>query len=492
MALHRLERAFAAVVVVLAAAGCGGERAHDVSSKDEDGGRSTQNGGKSKAKDAGSTDASGGSDADAAGRDAGPDRHGGDPGRVIAEPEDDAQWVFDQKHVRTYNIEIDPTDLAKIDADPAAETYANAKLEVDGEAIGPVAVRYKGSVGAFYTPCTAATGPGQTTGPKVGKCSMKIDFDRIDPKLRFYGLKKLNLHSLGRDASLMRERLGYAMFREFGIVAPRAMHARVLINGELEGLFIAVEQLDGRFTHSRFSDGGDGNLYKEVWPLTDTPDAYRMALETNEGADTPVDKMIAFKRAIDRGAAESFKWIDARYMFDYIAADRLIINDDGAFHWYCTRNHNYYWYEAERADRVWLIPWDLDGAFEGGTERVHMTTPWNAVAACFCAGFQQPAQCDRLTSQWASRDAEYQRSVDDFIAGPFAEDNINAKLATWTEQVDAMVQDASGLHGAPTYVQWQDGFATLQAVIQRSRAHRGYPYDDPPDPKPDPDVDAGQ
>src|SRR4029077_17221090 len=113
---------------------------------------------------------------------------------------------------------------------------------------------------------TVNTLPSDPPAPKTGKCSIKIDFNRVDSKLRFHGLKKLNLHSMGRDMSMMRERLGYGLFREFGIAAPRAMHARVLFNGELEGLFIAVEQLDGRFTHSRFSDGADANLYKEVWP----------------------------------------------------------------------------------------------------------------------------------------------------------------------------------------------------------------------------------
>ena len=40
------------------------------------------------------------------------------------------------------------------------------------------------------------------------------------------GLKKLNFHAMGRDPSMLRERLGYGSFRQNGVAAPRAMHAR--------------------------------------------------------------------------------------------------------------------------------------------------------------------------------------------------------------------------------------------------------------------------
>jgi hypothetical protein len=409
----------------------------------------------------------------------------GGPGHVIAEPDDEATYVFDQNELRTYNLVIDPADLAAIDMDPSAETYVDGMLEFEGKTYGPLSVRYKGSVGGFLPPCTgAATGGnvsgggfGTRGGPKTGKCSMKIDFDRIDPELRFYGLKKLNFHSMDRDKSMLRDRLGYAMFREFGVAAPRAMHARLLINGQLEGLYVVVEQIDGRFTHSRFSEGGDGNLYKEVWPVSDTPDPYRAALETNEDKDASVEKMVEFEEAVDMGAEQSFRWLDPQYTFKYIAADRVIINDDGAFHWYCSSNHNYYWYEAERVDRFWLIPWDLDSSFQGGAAFVHINRPWNEAATeCTCAGLQMPASCDRLTSEWASRPADYERAVDAFLAGPFADSNVSQKLAAWTAQIDPVVQEAGGLNGAPTYQEWQDAFAVLQSVIQSTRTHRGYAY----------------
>lgn len=399
------------------------------------------------------------------------------PGSVIAEPQDEATYVFDGSQLRTYNLLIAEGDLAAMDERPSDETYFTGSLEFEGTTYGPVGIRYKGGVGAFLTPCTAATRVGQRPGEKTGKCSMKLDFDRVDPDLRFYGLRKLNLHATNRDHSMLRDRLGYTLFREMGIAAPRATHVRVLINGKLEGLYVAVEQVDGRFTRSRFEEGGKGNVYKEAWPTARTAaSSYLEALKTNEDDNPSVDKMLAFGAATARGDEAVRSWLDVSYLMKYIAVDRLIINDDGAFHWYCWYNHNYYWYEAAEAQRLWLIPWDLDSSFAGG-EFVHIHAPWNETpSSCGCPGNQRAPACDPLTAVWASWRDEYERAVDAFLAGPFAAPNVDAKLAAWAMQIEPFVVEASGLHGAPTYEAWLDALAELHTIIASSREHRGFPY----------------
>lgn len=410
-------------------------------------------------------------------------------GTVIAAPDDAANYVFDQTTLRTYNIVIAPEDLATIDADPAAESYVNAMLEFEGQTYGPLAVRYKGSVGGFLPPCTSGmpmgmqqgatrSAPGGSRGRKTGKCSMKIDFDRIDTGARFFGLKKLNFHSMIRDPSMLRDRLAYAMFRESGIAAPRAMHARLLINGKLEGLYVVVEQVDGRFTHSRFTDGGNGNAYKEIWPNRDTADPYLAALETNTDADPSVDKLLAFAHDVSTHEHANTRWLDEKYQMTYLAVDRVIINDDGAFHWYCGYNHNYYWYESEHANRFWLIPWDLDVSFNPGTNFVHIAAPWDAPAPdCTTCRGQLPAICDPLVAAWATDHKGYEHAVKAFLAGPFAEANVDGKLATWSAQIDDSIREAAGVEGAPTYAQWQNAFDALQTIIRNARDHHGWNYD---------------
>jgi spore coat protein H len=405
----------------------------------------------------------------------------------VAEPLDDASAVFEEETVRDYDITVSPADLALLDQDPAAEMYVPASIVVDGQTIGPIGFRYKGSVGAFLYPCTATTSVGAPTGAKTGKCSIKIAFDHVDPDGRHQGLKKLNLHSMNHDRSMLRDRLAYGLFREMGIPAPRAMHARVTINGKLEGLFVAVEQVDGRFTRSRFTDGGEGNLFKEVWPMHESPESYRPALETNEASNPPLDGIAAFAAAAKEGTEAVEAWVDREYVTRFLAVDRVIANDDGSAHWWCITagqgnnpggigNHNYYWYEDTLAGRFWLIPWDMDSSLYG-TTFVHIQPEWRTVAPCTCAGNppQRPTSCDPLFSIWAGWTLDYEHAVDEFLAGPFEAGRVEQKLARWSAQIQPYVAEASGQNGAPTEAVWQAEVAALRGAIDALRRDRGWP-----------------
>lgn len=378
--------------------------------------------------------------------------------RIIAEPNDEAAYLFDQTQLRTYNIIVAQNDLNTINQNPSAEVYVPASLEFEGTVYGPHRVRYKGGFGAFLAPCSGTQFSGG--GPKTGKCSIKFAFDQVDPEGRFFGVRKLNFHSMNGDRSMMRDRLGYSLFRDMGLVAPRAVHARVLVNGVLEGLFILVEQVDGRFTRSRFSEGGEGNVYKEIWPMHSEAAAYTNALETNRNENPSVQGFLNFKAAVDQGTTATEAFIDREYLMRYVAVDRVIINDDGIFHWWCTAdgagnnpggmgNHNYYWYQERARERFWLIAWDFDNAFN--TASIVVVWPeWTASAACTCAfrpgSFvaQRPPSCDRLTQHFIEWLPDYNRHVDEFIAGPFASARVNAKLDTWSNQIRAAVIEAAG------------------------------------------------
>jgi hypothetical protein len=404
---------------------------------------------------------------------------------IISEPTDDASSVFAEDAIQIYDITVSPSDLARIDQNPAGEEYIPGSIAVDGNPIGEIGFRYKGSVGAFLSPCTATTSVGNPTGAKTGKCSMKVAFDHFDPEMRYRGLRKLNFHAMNQDPSMLRERLAYSLFREMGIAAPRAMHARVNINGKFEGLFIAVEQIDGRFTRSRFSEGGKGNLYKEVWPMHDSAEVYRAALETNEDEDPVLDRIVNFAAAAKQGSAAVDGHVDRAYVARYLAADRVMANDDGSAHWWCLAigqgnnpggvgNHNYYWYEEEVAGRFWLIPWDMDSSL-GATNFVRIQPEWRTEAPCTCAGNppQRPTSCDPLFAVWAEWNTDYEGAVDEFLSGPFAASRIEDKLTRWSTQIGPIVTEAAELNGAPAVPTWEIAGTFLRLAIDSLRQNRG-------------------
>jgi spore coat protein CotH len=406
---------------------------------------------------------------------------------LTPEPIDDATYVFDETQLRTYNLIVAQADLDLIDQNPSAEMYVPAGMEFEGKSYGPYRMRYKGKSGAWEFPCTLQGSAGPS--PKAGKCSIKVDFDVDGNGASFFGLKKLNFHSLNQDASMLRERLAYALFRQMSVAAPRAVHARLMINGKLEGLFAVVEQIDSKFTRARFGEGGEGNVYKEVWPTYADPNVYIAALETND-KHPAVQRMLDFKNAVDAGVDSFARFIDREYMLRYMAVDRVIINDDGVFHFWCepiaqgnnpgpVGNHNYYWYEAQSADRFWLIPWDLDFAIGGRPDDV-IYPEWTADAPCVCAypmfGTQCPASCDRVVSHLKTWLDDYNAQVDAFIAGPFEQNRVDAELNTWAAQIQSVVTEASGQNGAPTLAAWTLAVRNLKADIASARQNRGRAY----------------
>ena len=408
---------------------------------------------------------------------------GTDP--IINEPVDAASPLFDESVIHTFNIILASADLAKIDQNPVAEQSVPAGLEFDGKSYGPYKVRYKGAGGSFKAPCTNGG-----SGPKTGKCSLKLDFNDVDSKARFFGLKKLNLHSMNADPSMLRDRLDYRMYREMGVAAPRAMHARVQINGQSEGLYIAVEQIDGVFARSRFREGGTGNVYKEIWPMHEASSAYAAALETNE-AQPNVQHMLDFHAAIGQSRAAAERFFDRDYMLRYLAVDRVTINDDGVVRFLCVAgltgnnpgpigNHNYYWYEEVQSGRMWLVPWDLDKSFLLTTD-VLVYPEWSASAACSCTehpwyGSQMPTSCDPLFKHIQSSPADYESAVAAFIAGPFAKSHVDQLIDTWASQIRSHVQATAGQNGAPTLEQWQAGVADLKQKVDDARLNHGYHY----------------
>ena len=423
-------------------------------------------------------------------------------GNLSALTADDSGYIFDQERLHTFELTLSDEALAQIDRNPSAEEWVLGSLTFEGETIDRVGIRYKGSIGAWVG-CLSDPDWSDPSGHKVcTKLSMKVKVNWDDSNREFHGLRRLQFHSMNLDPSQMHERLGYWLFREMGVPAPRSVHARLIVNGTYVGVFALTEQIDGRFTRHNFDDG-TGNLYKEVWPLHAgyvTGDLFFVeALKTNEDENPSIELIKNFgsevKAAGPDGAAEVVdRWMDVDEVLAWAVVDRTIRNDDGPFHWYCfgeCRPHNYYWYEEPTAGTLHLIPWDLDNAFQNIVKDSNPVTPvadaWGEITRdCRRFGYgdwgllQRSAACDPVFAAWATFDDDYRRLLDEFLDGPFAEELVTAQVEAWVAQIaDATTEAADAHDDAVSVRKWTGAVDELLAALDHARSVARKPRDGP-------------
>ena len=376
-----------------------------------------------------------------------------------------SDYIYDQSKLHRFDILISQENLNLIDNDPTAEQYVDASFIFEDKIVKDVGVRYKGSIGAFVG-CLSGPNWSNPSGYKTcPKLSMKIKINYKNDK-KFYDLKKLQFHSQNLDPTKMRERLGYYMFRNFGIPAPRSNHAVIFINGEFSGLYANTEQIDGPFTNKNFINK-NGNLYKEVWPVNDqgqsnSIDYFISGLRTNEEI-LDVSRIKKFSDELaDKDYSNSWNvvqnYIDKEIFLKTLVVDRRIANDDGFLHFYLSENgqyenHNFYWYEDPITDNFQIIPWDLDNAFENLVIDSNPVTPikdkWYEISNN-CSGFsygifnlmQKSAACDKIIGSFKDFTESYYQIDSIFTETLYNTQKINMLIDSWSNQIRSSVIDA--------------------------------------------------
>ena len=367
-------------------------------------------------------------------------------------------------------------------------------MNYNGETISPIGIRYKGSVGAFVNGVSGEDWSNPSGEKTATKLSMKFKIDWRGYHSSFYDLKTIQLHSMNLDPTQMHDRLGYWLFREMGVPAPRSIHAKLYINGAYNGLFSFIEHIDQQFTNRNFSDG-TGNLYKEVWPIKSnntiqSNKKFYDALVTNRNAGTNNNIIKSFAQGmINASDSEIQNLIDNNMDIDQTIAlavvDRVIRNDDGPFHWYCDwgncEPHNFYWYENPTTNKVHLIPWDLDNAFENIITNMN---PVTAIADDWgdttnnCQAFeygewsiyQKSAACDRIIGGIARFGEKYQKLKDSLINGPMSEQIVNILIEQWSNQIQDATTQANQIHyDAIDSIQWRNAIKDLKNQLEFAR-----------------------
>ena len=400
-----------------------------------------------------------------------------------------SDYIFNQDSLYTFELKIDTNKLAFLDGAPVAETYVEGALTFNGETINHVGIRYKGSIGAFVGGLSNEDWMNPSGHKTATKLSMKIKINWVHKNSTFYGLKKLQFHSMNLDPTQMHDRLGYWMFRQMGVPAPRAVHARLVINGEYIGLFCLIEQVDEQFANYNFPES-KGVIYKEFWPISSNGEVHQGDWIANNIVSNTQGSPSKFTTEFGTAVAEAKEaqlptvikqYMNVEEMAAYAAVDRMIKNDDGPFHWYCDDvesnecgPHNFYWYENTTSGKYHLIPWDLDNAFDNlvgnNNTVIYIPDAWGE-ASHNCDVYKEEkrgsfpiksAACDKLIRGCASYTAEYEQKKKEFLAGPFSEATVDALLDKWSKQIKAATKEASAKHkDALTVERWERKLTSL-------------------------------
>ncbi len=290
---------------------------------------------------------------------------GPDPG---PDPEPDpgdetAEALYDPEHVVQIEISMTEEDAEALAGESqnifdllegadcmdnpwgAGFTWYPGDITVDGQLVENVGLRKKGLIGSLSTT----------------KPSFKVKFDKFVEGQTYGGLERLTLNNSISDGSLVKQCIGYALFAEAGLPAPRCNFARVTVQEWDLGIYVNVEPPKKRFLRRVFDGDDEGDLYEGTlsdfrpgWTDTFEPDT-----SSTDPERTPVE---AVSEALqldddDEMLAALEEVLDLEAFHRFWAMEVLIAHWDG----YTGNRNNFYVYRPEGSDQLLFIPWGIDG-----------------------------------------------------------------------------------------------------------------------------------
>lgn len=159
--------------------------------------------------------------------------------------------LFDTNEIMTVNIKMDKSEWEDMLKNATSEEYRQCDVEINGKTFYRVAIRPKGN-----TSLTSIA-----SDPDTDRYSFKLEFDHYVEGQSCYGLDKLILNNNYADATNMKEALIYDMYRFLGADASLYNYAKVSVNGEYWGVYLALEAVEDSFMLRNYGVQ-NGNLYK--------------------------------------------------------------------------------------------------------------------------------------------------------------------------------------------------------------------------------------
>ena len=274
--------------------------------------------------------------------------------------------LFDGSKVHTIDLVVNNKEAFFADAEKHA--YVSCSAVIDGDAANNVGLRVKGK-----------TDLGNVREESRERMSFRLEFDHYQLGETWHGLDKLDLNNLIQDATCMKEYLTYSLMRGFGVPSPLASYAKVTLNGEEIGLYLAVEGVEDSFISRKQS--------------------YAALLE-NAGTELEPgdrDRPIGLLKKLS-GYEDLDRILATEEILRYFVVHNFTVNDDS---YTGSTVGNYVL--AVRDGTLSMIPWDYNTAYgsaSGMEEQAAVNAPIDAPAP-------EGRVDDRPMVGWIFSDASY-------------------------------------------------------------------------------------
>lgn len=283
--------------------------------------------------------------------------------------------LFDTSEIINLDIVIDENDWNDMLDNATEENYYQCDVIINDTTFYKVGIRPKGNTSLSSI----------ANDPNNNRYSFKLEFDHYIDGQTCFGLDKLVLNNNYADATNMKEAIIYDMFRFSDANASLYNYAKISVNDEYWGIYLALEAVEESFMFRNYG-AEKGYLYKpdsmdnehgkknknsqngknrnggngaNLNYIDDDLDSYSAIwnAEVNESSKADHKRVVEALKNIKNNPK---KYIDTEQILKYMTVHNFSVNDDSLSG---NMAHNYYLYEAN--GKISIIPWDYNLAFGG-------------------------------------------------------------------------------------------------------------------------------
>ena len=159
--------------------------------------------------------------------------------------------LFNTDQIMDIDILMDEDDWNNMLKNAISEEYYSCNVVVNGKTFYSVGIRPKGNTSLSSI----------VNDPDTDRYSFKLEFDHYIEGQTCYGLDKLILNNNYADATNMKEAIVYDMYQYLGVDASLYNYAKISVNGDYRGVYLALEAVEDSFMLRNYGTE-NGNLYK--------------------------------------------------------------------------------------------------------------------------------------------------------------------------------------------------------------------------------------